>query len=240
MATAQAGADRPGMAALREAILHGFAGRIAVVSSFGAESALLLAMVADIDRRVPVLFLDTGKHFPETLAYVRELAERLGLTDVRPIRPDAEALGRADPLGTLHRFIPDDCCDVRKVAPLARALAPFHAWITGRKRFQSRDRAALPIVEQDDGRTKLNPLADWTAAEIAGEMRRRGLPPHPLAASGYASIGCAPCTHPVAPGEDPRAGRWAGTGKTECGIHLRAVPPTRPAAHPADPCSPAF
>jgi phosphoadenosine phosphosulfate reductase len=232
------------VAALRQAILHDFAGRIAVVSSFGAESALLLAMVADIDRRVPVLFLDTGQHFPETLGYAAALAGRLGLADLRHVRPDAVALGRADPLGTLHRFIPDDCCELRKVAPLARALAPFGAWITGRKRFQSADRAALPIIEQeggaDGGHTKLNPLADWSAAEIAAELRRRGLPPHPLVARGYASIGCAPCTHPVAPGEDPRSGRWAGTAKTECGIHLRAGAPAGPAAGAACTGSPGF
>jgi len=181
--------------------------------------------VAEIDPGVPVLFLNTEKHFAETLDYATELARHLGLTDIRHVRPDPVQLGRSDPLGTLHRFVPDECCAVRKVGPLARALSPFGAWITGRKRFQSSERAALPFVEQDDVRAKINPLADWTAAEIADEISRRRLPAHPLIARGYPSIGCAPCTRPVAPGEDQRAGRWAGTPKTECGIHRRMTPP---------------
>ena len=211
-----------GVALLRRAITGPFAGRFAVVSSFGADSALLLALVAEIDRRVPVLFLDTGMHFPETLAYRDALVARLGLTDVRAILPDAREVAARDPEGDLHRFVPDDCCALRKVAPLGRALGPFAAWATGRRRHQAATRAALPFVEQDGGRTKFNPLADWPAARVAEELARRGLPRHALTARGYPSIGCAPCTRPVGAGEDARAGRWAGHAKTECGMHRPA------------------
>jgi phosphoadenosine phosphosulfate reductase len=208
-----------GVRLLRDAITGEFTGRIAVVSSFGADSAMLLALVADIDPATPVLFLETGMHFPETLAYRDALAERLGLTDVRDIRPDPVELARNDPDGDLHRWIPDDCCAVRKVAPLAGALAGFDAWATGRRRRQAVTRAALPFVETVEGRRKFNPLADWSGERIVAELARRGLPRHPLVARGFPSIGCATCTRAVAPGEDPRAGRWADHAKTECGIH---------------------
>jgi phosphoadenosine phosphosulfate reductase len=211
-----------GIGLLHCAITETFRGRIAVVSSFGADSAMLLALVADIDPATPVLFLDTHKHFLETLAYRDELAHRLGLTDVRDIRPDAVDLASSDPDGELHRWVPDDCCAVRKVAPLERALAGFDAWVTGRRRGQSLSRAALPFMETVGERIKFNPLADWSAARIMAELDRRGLPRHPLVARGYPSIGCAPCTRAVQPGEDARAGRWAGQAKVECGIHRPA------------------
>ena len=209
---------------LRRAILSEHSGRIAVVSSFGAESALLLALVAEVDPGTPVLFLQTGMHFPETLAYRQTLAAHFGLRDVREVMPDPSGLARTDPDGMLHRYVPDDCCEVRKVAPLAQALRPFAAWITGRKRHQSGSRAALPTIEHVDGQVKINPLADWTARDIATELRNRAVPPHPLVARGFASIGCAPCTRAVAVGEDARAGRWSGLAKTECGIHRPAAP----------------
>lgn len=208
-----------GVTLLRRAVTRDFAGRFAVVSSFGADSAMLLALVAEIDRHVPVLFLDTLMHFPETLAYRDELAGRLGLTDVRAVRPEPRDVAGRDPRGDLHLFVPDDCCAMRKVAPLEWALAPFAAWATGRRRHQAATRAHLPFVETVDGRQKFNPLADWTAERIADELARRDLPRHPMVAHGYASIGCAPCTRAVRPGEDARAGRWAGRTKTECGIH---------------------
>lgn len=214
-----AATERGGIAVLRGAITATFAGEIAVVSSFGAESALLLALVADIDPSVPVLFLDTLKHFPETLAYRRALARHLGLTDVRTITPDATEVARRDPAGDLHAIVPDDCCDVRKTAPYGRATAPFRALVNGRKRYQTAERSALRYSETVDGQTIVTPLADWSAGEIAAEIRRRDLPAHPLVARGYPSIGCAPCTHPVAPGAPARSGRWLGFGKTECGIH---------------------
>ncbi len=207
-----------GVALLRQALAL-LAGRIAIVSAFGAESALLLALAAEIDPAVPVLFLQTGMHFPETLEYRHHLAAALGLRDVRDIEPRAQATAAADPDGTLWQFDPDSCCALRKAAPLSRALTPFAAWANGRKRYQSQTRHALAFVERDGARIKINPLADWDAARIEAEMRRRALPRHPLVTQAYPSIGCGPCTQPVAPGRDPRAGRWAGTTKTECGIH---------------------
>jgi phosphoadenosine phosphosulfate reductase len=215
-------AARAGFAALRRAILTDFPGRIAIVSSFGAESAVLLALVADIDPATPILFVDTKQHFPETLAYRDRLTARLGLTDVRSISADAVVLRDNDPGAELWMFDPDACCKLRKVTPLDQALDPFAAWVTGRKRHQTADRAALALVETAAGKTKINPLANWTAAMLEAEMSRRALPRHELSERGYPSIGCAPCTRAVAAGDDPRSGRWAGTGKTECGIHQLA------------------
>lgn len=220
-----------GAALMRAAMESCLAGRIAVVSSFGTESAVLLAMAAEIDRSVPVLFLDTLRHFPETLAYRDALVRRLDLRDVRSLRPDPAAVARDDPAGGLAAADPDACCAMRKVAPLAAALSGFDAWISGRKRYQTAGRAALPLIEREDGRIKLNPLADWTPAEIAEEHVRRGLPAHPLLAQGFCSIGCAPCTRPTAPDEGWRAGRWAGLAKTECGIHRAADSRLVRAAH---------
>lgn len=207
-------------AALLEVMIgREFAGRIALVSSFGAESAVLLDLVAGIDRATPVIFLDTGKLFPETLAYRDELVERLGLSDVREIRPPVDLLAARDPGGDLWRRDPDACCALRKVAPLAEALAGFDAWITGRKRHHGAARVALDAIEAVDGRLKINPLADWSAARIEAETAARGLPRHPLQDLGFASIGCVTCTRRLELGEAARAGRWAGLAKTECGIH---------------------
>ena len=201
---------------LRTLIGERFAGRISLVSSFGAESAVLLHLVSGIDPALPVIFLDTGKLFAETLAYRDRLVARFGLLDVRAAGPDPAT----DPSGTLWRDDPDGCCALRKVAPLEAALAPFDAWISGRKRFHGGERATLPPVEFGaDWRIRINPLAGWSAGEIAACFAANDLPAHPLVARGYRSIGCAPCTRPVGDGEDPRAGRWAGLAKTECGIH---------------------
>jgi phosphoadenosine phosphosulfate reductase len=208
---------------LRTVITDGLAGDIAVVSSFGAESAVLLHLVAQVDPALPVLFLDTWKHFPETLDYRDALVARLGLTGVRVLTPDADVLASKDDKGLRWSWDPDGCCDVRKVVPLARAMAGFDAAITGRKGFQSRTRAGLPRFEIDhsdgEGRLKINPLASWTHDRIDAWFDTHDLPRHPLVARGYPSIGCAPCTSKVAPGEDPRSGRWKGWDKTECGIH---------------------
>lgn len=202
------------------AIKRAFPGRIALVSSFGVESAMLVDLVAAVDPATPVIFLDTGKHFPETLAYRDALIARLGLSDVRSIAPDPADLAQVDPDGTLHQRDADACCYWRRVAPLEKALAGFYAWITGRKRFQSRSRAKLALFEAAPaGRIKVNPLALLGPAEIAARADARGLPTHPLLARGYRSIGCAPCTRPTLATEDPRAGRWAGLKKDECGIH---------------------
>jgi phosphoadenosine phosphosulfate reductase len=203
---------------------EGLAGRVAVVSSFGAESSVLLHLVASVDPATPVLFLDTLRHFPETLAYRDLLAERLGLSGIITLTPDAEALAARDATNLRWSYDPDGCCEIRKVVPLARAITGFDATITGRKGFQSETRAGLPRFEVDRsdaaGRLKINPLADWRAADIAAYFAEHALPPHPLVAQGYPSIGCSPCTSKVAPGEDPRSGRWRGWDKTECGIHV--------------------
>ena len=212
---------------LAAVLAQGLAGRIAAVSSFGAESAVLLHLLAAIDPGVPVLFLDTGKHFAETLAYRDLLVDRLGLSNLITLKPDAQVLAKRDESGLRWSYDPDGCCEIRKVQPLAEALAGFDATLTGRKGFQSATRAGLPRFEIDSsdaaGRLKVNPLADWSADQIADYFAATGLPPHPLVAEGYPSIGCMPCTSTVAAGEDPRAGRWRGWDKTECGIHSDAV-----------------
>lgn len=200
-------------------IRHQFAGEIALVSSFGADSAVLLHMIAQIDPSTPVVFVDTMKLFPATIQYRDTLIEKLGLTNVRSINPAREDLSEQDPAGMLWMSDTDACCHVRKVLPLERALKGFDAWISGRKRFQSASRAHLDVFEIDAGRVKVNPLADWSAAEVLDYAKSHQLPPHPLVAQGYPSIGCLPCTSKVAPGEDPRSGRWRGQDKTECGIH---------------------
>jgi phosphoadenosine phosphosulfate reductase len=212
-------AGRDATAVVEAAVRELFPGRIALVSSFGAESAVLLHLVAEVDRTVPVVFLDTLKLFPETLAYRAELAERLGLTDVRSIQPDPARLALKDPHKALWMTNPDLCCRIRKTEPLQRALAGFDAWFTGRKRFQSSARAELGLFEADGRRIKVNPLANWSADELKAYSERHRLPEHPLVARGYLSIGCIPCTTRVEEGEDARAGRWRGLDKVECGIH---------------------
>jgi phosphoadenosine phosphosulfate reductase len=214
-----------GEALLRILIEQEFRGRLAVVSSFGAESAALLALVAEIDRRVPILFLDTGKLFGETLRYRDRVIAALGLTDVRSLHPQGEQLAEDDADSMLWLADPDRCCALRKVAPLASALHGFEAWVSGRKRFQGAARATLPVFEADGaGRIKINPLAGWSRAQIEAVLATRNLPRHPMVADGYLSIGCMNCTDRVRPGEDPRAGRWRGRVKSECGIHLSLAP----------------
>lgn len=208
-------------------------GDAAIVSSFGAESAVLLHLIGSIDPAVPVLFLETGKHFPETLAYRDTLIEKIGLTGVRNITPDPALLVKKDETGLRWSYDPDGCCEIRKVMPLKAALAPFDAQYTGRKAFQSSTRAALPRFEVEEGRLKVNPLADWDKARIDAYFTEHDLPPHPLVEQGYPSIGCAPCTSMVKPGEDPRAGRWRGWDKVECGIHTTSEGPDDPANLPA-------
>lgn len=218
-------------AVLAHALADPQVGRIALVSSFGAESVALLHMVSVLDRTVPVLFLETRMLFPETLAYQRELTRTLGLTDVRVLTPDPGGVALRDPDGRLNGTDPDACCALRKVEPLAAALDGFDAWITGRKRYQGGSRAELDFFETEGGRIKVNPLAHWRPGDVRDYIQNNGLPRHPLVAKGYPSIGCAPCTAPVAQGDDPRSGRWQGRGKQECGIHFidgKAVPLTTP------------
>lgn len=196
-------------------------GRAALVSSFGAESVALLHLVSVIDRTTPVMFIDTRMLFEDTLTYQAQLADRLGLTDIRQIRASHLDLHVGDRDGTLHQRDTNACCALRKTAPLARALDGFDAWITGRKRFQSESRAALRFFEEEDGgRIKVNPLAHWAPQDVQDYIINNRLPRHPLVSKGYPSIGCAPCTSPVTEGEDPRAGRWRGEAKEECGIHI--------------------
>lgn len=200
-----------------------YPGGLAAVSSFGADSAVLLDLVARVDRHLPILFLDTGKHFGETLHYRDALVSDLGLTGVRAVEPDVGALARLDPAGTLHAGDAEACCGLRKVEPMARAVAPFRAWLTGRKRFQAATRGGLDVFEAVGPRLRINPLARWTAADLADYARRRALRTNPLVPYGYLSIGCFPCTQPAQSGADARSGRWAGKAKTECGIHLSGL-----------------
>ncbi|MCI0466759.1 MAG: phosphoadenylyl-sulfate reductase [Beijerinckiaceae bacterium] len=206
-------------ALVRLAIEGLFPGRVALISSFGADSAVLLHMAARVDKAAPVIFIDTRVLFPETLAYRDELVRRLGLTNVTTVWPSSEVLAKEDPENFLWAADPDRCCEIRKVLPLAQALEGYDAWISGRKRYQTETRNGLALFESEGGRIKVNPLAHWTAREIVSYLDAHDLPRHPLVAKGFPSIGCIPCTSPVKPGEDPRAGRWRGRAKAECGLH---------------------
>ncbi|PWE18708.1 phosphoadenylyl-sulfate reductase [Marinicauda salina] len=215
--------DLDASGAIERTLTRIFPGEACVVSSFGTESAVILHQLAKVAPDAPVLFINTGKLFPETLAYRDQLVERLGLTNVQTLQPSAHDLAADDPGGDLHKRNPDLCCHVRKTLPLVRALQPYKVWISGRKRHHGGERSELPRVEIQDGKLKLNPLYDWTAEDLRAYARAHDLPDHPLLARGYPSVGCAPCTSPVADAQaDPRAGRWADQDKTECGIHIGA------------------
>ena len=204
---------------IRAAIEDEFAGRIAMVSSFGAESAILLKLVSQVDPDIPVIFLDTQKHFAQTLKYRTQLATKLGLTNILNIEPDANELANNDPGGTLWRNDPDACCTIRKVNPLEKILDGFDAWFTGRKQFHGGLRGKLPFFDAAPPHIKVNPIVNWSREELDAFSLEHQLPAHPLVDQGYPSIGCWPCTHPVAKGGDVRDGRWRGAAKTECGIH---------------------
>lgn len=206
---------------LTEALNDPLLGQIALVSSFGAESVVLLHMISILKPDTPVLMIDTEMLFPETLAYQSEVAKAFGLTQMQIIRANDGDIAAQDPDGTLHQSNPDACCALRKTKPLHEALGAFDAWITGRKRFQNGTRAALDLFEsEDDVRIKINPLAHWRQQDLIAYIENNNLPRHPLVSKGYPSIGCAPCTSPVGKDEDPRAGRWRGQDKVECGIHF--------------------
>ena len=214
-------APRDAHGILELALKEEFPGKTAVVSSFGAESAVLLHLVSRIAPNTPILFLNTGKLFGETLRYRDRLQDEFGLGDVRSLAPTKEARDTLDPDGSLwSRNGGDACCNFRKVIPLSQALAPFEAQITGRKRFQTRERANMQAVEFFDGRFRFNPLWQWTLAELDAYTAAHKLPRHPLVEDGYPSIGCMPCTRRVQAGEDYRSGRWSESEKDECGIHL--------------------
>ena len=207
---------------LRAMIEQEFTGRICVVSSFGSESTVLLHKVAQIDPTVPVIFLNTGKLFGETLRYRDRIQSVLGLSDVRAIGPHPEDLKNLDQDGDLWTRSQDQCCHIRKVLPQRRALKGFDAVITGRKRFQTSARENMRIIESEDaetGRVRINPLVDHDLASLNAYIDAHNLPRHPLVKDGYLSIGCMPCTSKVKEGGDYRSGRWAGTDKEECGIH---------------------
>jgi phosphoadenosine phosphosulfate reductase len=212
-----AGMDTPDV--MHAAITDLFPGRIALVSSFGADSAVLLHMAAQIDKTLPVLFIDTQVLFAETLAYRDKLVAHLGLENVKIIGPKPALLAAEDPENFLWASNPDRCCEIRKVLPLAEALEGYDAWITGRKRFQGHTREALALFDSEGDRIKVNPLAHWTAAKVTDYLDAFALPRHPLVTKNYFSIGCIPCTSPVKPGENARAGRWRGRAKVECGLH---------------------
>jgi phosphoadenosine phosphosulfate reductase len=214
--------------AILEAAFEAFGTRLALVSSFGAEAAVLLHLASQVSRAIPVLFLDTGMLFGQTLDYRHALAERLGLSDVRDLRPSFADLAVNDPDAELWRRDADACCRVRKVLPLDRALGGFDAWLTGRKRFHGGARLSLPVVETTEGKVKFNPLAGWGRAELQAYADLHALPAHPLVAAGFASVGCWPCTEPVKDEADPRSGRWAGSQKSECGIHTARAPGAAP------------
>lgn len=208
---------------LRLAIEDLFPGKIALVSSFGSDSAVLLHMISEIDKALPVVFVDTLQLFPETLAYRDALVAQFGLTSVVTATPDPKVLDEEDTDRFLWTRDPDRCCEIRKVLPLAKALSGYEAWITGRKRFQASTRMSLPLFEAEGERVKINPLAGWTQVKLDAYFEMHGLPRHDLVKQNYLSIGCVPCTSPVKPGEQARAGRWRGRGKTECGIHIQTL-----------------
>lgn len=212
--------DLRGADLLRVIIEGPFKGSVALVSSFGAEAVVLLDLMAKVDPNTPVIFLDTGKLFGETLRYRDKLRKRLGLTNILTIEPRPEEITAEDSLGLLWHHNSNDCCALRKTRPLNAALEPFQAWITGRKRFQASTRASLQPIEYAAGKFKINPLVDWSPADLEAHVVANNLPRHPLVADGCLSIGCMPCTSRVMPGADPRSGRWAGMSKVECGIHI--------------------
>lgn len=212
--------DASAQTILRASILREWLGEITYVSSFGAESAVMLALIADVNPDLPIVFMDTGMHFPQTLDYKEQLIERLGLSNVRDIPPAEDERLIEDPKNTLWKTDTDACCALRKVRPLEPALEGFDAWITGRKRFHGGARLSLPVFEHANGRFKVNPLAGWTQEDVQAYFKRRELPRHPLQAQGYPSIGCWPCTKPAADPTDIRSGRWAGQDKSECGLHV--------------------
>jgi phosphoadenosine phosphosulfate reductase len=212
-----AGADATTL--LRAMIKDEFPGTITTVSSFGSESVVLLHLISQIDPTVPVIFLNTGKLFGETLRYRDRLQDKLGLTDLRSIAPHPDDARALDPDGTLWSRDPDSCCNFRKVLPLRRAMAGFDAEITGRKRFQTLARTGMASLELNGTRFVVNPLWNWSLEDLKNHILKHDLPRHPLVEDGFLSIGCMPCTQRVKDGGDYRSGRWAGTDKDECGIH---------------------
>jgi len=207
-----------------------FPGKIAASSSFGPESGVLLHMISRIDPAVPILFLETGYHFPETLQYKKDLAEFLGLKNVINLKADpkrkAEVVAQYE--GVPYEKNPDLCCHINKVEPLDRALKDYDAWMSGIRRNQTDFRKSVRTVEEYKRKGeetpplhlyKISPISNFTSREMWWYLKEHQIPKHPLYDKGYLSVGCWPCTRPVQPGDDERSGRWAGKAKTECGIH---------------------
>jgi phosphoadenosine phosphosulfate reductase len=211
-------------AMLRTLFAEGTLGNVATVSSFGTESAVLLHLIAQADPSVPVIFVDTLKMFPETLDYRDTLVAAFGIQNSFTVTPQHDVIAKKDETGLRWSYDPDGCCEIRKVEPMARAKEGLDTWISGRKAFQSVTRQNIPRFEVENGRLKLNPLGDWTKTDLEAYFAEHDLPRHPLEAQGYLSIGCEPCTSKVQEGEDPRAGRWRGWDKVECGIHTPSTP----------------
>jgi phosphoadenosine phosphosulfate reductase len=188
-------------------------------SSFGAQAGVLLHLWSVVAKHLPVVFIDTGFLFPETLRHRDDLVTRLGLT-LRIVRPDIAHDAFVARYGdAIQRNDPDFCCGVNKVAPIAPLRESARAWVSGLRRDQSKTRANVGILEQDGHLVRVHPIADLGKADVAAYLARHDIPEHPLVARRYLSIGCAPCTRAVAEGEDERAGRWAWSNKTECGLH---------------------
>lgn len=204
-------------------VARDYAGRVALLSSFGAESSVLLHMVSEVAPDLPIIFLDTQKLFPETIAYRDQLVRELGLSNLQIVSPDEADLARTDPAGSLSSRDTDLCCHIRKTIPLARATEKYDVMISGRKRFHGAARSDLQFVSEQDGKLKVEPLAAFSAFDLSNYMQKHHLPSHPLKLQGYHSIGCMPCTTVGGTVEDPRAGRWQGSEKTECGIHFSAA-----------------
>ncbi len=218
---AYAGLEGRGLVA---AFARDFKGRIALLSSFGAESAVLLHMLSEVDRHIPVIFLDTHKLFPETLLYRDRLVRELGLKDVRVVAPNVADIESQDPAGSLHLSNPDACCHIRKTLPMEKAFQGFDVMISGRKRFHGATRTDLQSISFDKSRIKIEPLAAFSPLDLQTYMVQHHLPSHPLKLAGYHSIGCAPptCTSMGGSADNPREGRWMGQEKSECGIHFTA------------------
>lgn len=202
-------------------LVRAYPGRVALSASFGGGGLVLAHMLSRIDAHAPVLFLDTGYHFPETIAFKNRFAQQYRLRVIDLATPvDATA-------AQLYRTDPDRCCRIRKVEPMHRALSEFDVWITALRRDQSDTRRSVDVLVHHviDGRAilKVMPLAYWARHDVEEYLATHGVPSHPLVEKGYTSIGCWPCTRPTVQGEGERAGRWSGTNKTECGLHSADV-----------------
>ncbi|MBN1487099.1 MAG: phosphoadenylyl-sulfate reductase [Anaerolineae bacterium] len=198
-----------------------FKPHIATSSSFQTQSVPLLHLISQVCPEMPVLFIDTGFHFSETLAFRDLLQQRyhLNVVNIHPSITKDQLFAKYGE--GLYRHDPDLCCYINKVEPMQRALAGLNGWIAGVRRGQTANRSNLKVLEtQSNGVLKIHPLLHWTRDDLWDYINEYQLPHHPLYSKGYHSVGCAPCTIPVMPGQDERAGRWAGTGKTECGLHL--------------------